>query len=398
MPRKVAAAASTASTATLSDRTQDDLANKLKRFRRESGAADENPVESSSAALTTAAAPAAPSAASPPSAAKRRKVQTAKSPSASASSTAASAASTPAASQTESETPSDPRFPPPQTPPGSPSKGYGKAIEPPTYWRDQLEAIKVMRAAKNAPVDSMGCERCCDTTASAAVQRYQTLVSLMLSSQTKDEITYAATKRLIAHGLTPENIAKTEQDVIAELIKPVGFWRLKAGYIKETTAMLLRDYGGDIPDSIEGLCGLKGVGPKMAFIAMSSAWNKPVGIGVDTHVHRISNRLRWVRTETPEATRTHLQTWLPREHWAEINVLLVGLGQTICTPINPKCEQCKCASICPASSYRPRGPGAGAVRSLGSMLEAANEGSSSSSAASTAAAPAANVSAKSLEW
>jgi hypothetical protein len=108
--------------------------------------------------------------------------------------------------------------------------------------------------------------------------------------------------------------------------------------------------GGDIPDSVAGLCALKGVGPKMAFICMDAAWGRNVGIGVDTHVHRIANRLRWVATARPEATQAHLQTWLPRSEWGALNVLLVGYGQTVCKPVAPACAACVLRELCPEAS------------------------------------------------
>ena len=214
-------------------------------------------------------------------------------------------------------------------------------------WREQLDNIVKMREKRDAPVDSMGCERCSDTEAPPRIQRFQTLVSLMLSSQTKDQITHAATKRLLTIGFTPEIIAVTPVEKLSEVIYPVGFYRRKAEYIKAAAQTILDEYAGDIPDTVEKLCKLKGVGPKMAYIAMHAAWNKPVGIGVDTHVHRISNRLRWVKTETPEQTREALQSWMPEELWPSINILLVGFGQQTCQPVRPLCDGCLNQSICP---------------------------------------------------
>ena len=155
--------------------------------------------------------------------------------------------------------------------------------------------------------------------------------------------------RLKEYGCTPQHIIETDEEKIQELIKPVGFYRRKATYIKKTTQILLDEYDGDIPDTIEGLVKLPGVGPKMGYLILKVAWNKVDGIGVDVHVHRISNRLQWVNTKTPEETRVALESWLPRELWHEVNLLLVGFGQTICGS-SPKCEKCKLHSICPAST------------------------------------------------
>lgn len=120
-------------------------------------------------------------------------------------------------------------------------------------------------------------------------------------------------------------------------------------YIKRTTEILLDQYAGDIPKTIEDLCKLPGVGPKMGHLCMQVAWGEVSGIGVDTHVHRISNRLGWVRkqTKTPEETRVQLESWLPKEKWVEVNHILVGFGQEICQPVRPKCSGCLNKSICP---------------------------------------------------
>lgn len=219
----------------------------------------------------------------------------------------------------------------------------------PKDWKQLLNNIREMRQDRSATVDHQGCERTADLSAPPAVQRYQILVSLMLSSQTKDEITFEAMRKLKENDLTIENILKMSESDIGELIKPVGFWKKKSNYIKKATAICHNDYQDDIPATIEELVKLPGVGPKMAHITMNVAWNKLSGIGVDTHVHRISNRLGWVKkaTSIPEQTRIALESWLPREEWSEINVLLVGFGQQICLPVKPHCTKCLNAAICP---------------------------------------------------
>ncbi|XP_046434167.1 endonuclease III-like protein 1 isoform X1 [Neodiprion fabricii] len=219
----------------------------------------------------------------------------------------------------------------------------------PADWRVILDNILEMRKNHTAPVDSMGCHMCSDPNANPSDARFQVLVALMLSSQTKDEVTHAAMKKLKSHGCTPGNIKITSKETLGQLIYPVGFWRRKAEYIKKTTDILLQQYGGDIPKTVEGLCKLPGVGPKMAHLCMQVAWGEASGIGVDTHVHRISNRLGWVRkpTKTPEQTRVQLQSWLPKEKWVEVNYILVGFGQEICLPVRPKCSDCLNVNICP---------------------------------------------------
>lgn len=122
-------------------------------------------------------------------------------------------------------------------------------------------------------------------------------------------------------------------------------------YLKLASAMLQSEFGGDIPDSVEGLVRLPGVGPKMAHLAMDIAWDRVSGIGVDTHVHRISGRLGWIKkpAKNPEETRKALEEWLPRELWSEINWLLVGFGQQVCLPVNPLCSVCLNQHSCPSA-------------------------------------------------
>ncbi|XP_069427137.1 endonuclease III-like protein 1 isoform X11 [Ovis canadensis] len=221
----------------------------------------------------------------------------------------------------------------------------------PQDWRQQLDNIRTMRSGKDAPVDQLGAEHCFDPSASPKVQRYQVLLSLMLSSQTKDQVTAGAMQRLRARGLTVDSILQTDDSTLGTLIYPVGFWRSKVKYIKQTTAILQQRYGGDIPASVAELVALPGVGPKMAHLAMAVAWGTVSGIAVDTHVHRIANRLRWTKeaTRSPEETRRALEEWLPRELWREINGLLVGFGQQTCLPVRPRCQACLNRALCPAA-------------------------------------------------
>ncbi|NXO48152.1 NTH protein, partial [Aramus guarauna] len=221
----------------------------------------------------------------------------------------------------------------------------------PRDWRQQLERIREMRRNRDAPVDEMGVQKCYDSSAPPQVMRYQVLLSLMLSSQTKDQVTSAAMLRLRQHGLTVDSILQMDDATLGQIIYPVGFWRNKVKYIKQTTAILKQKYGGDIPRTVEELVQLPGVGPKMAHLAMNIAWDNVSGIAVDTHVHRITNRLKWVKKETryPEETRVALEDWLPRDLWSEINWLFVGFGQQTCLPVNPRCNECLNQDICPAA-------------------------------------------------
>ncbi|XP_072028683.1 endonuclease III-like protein 1 [Amphiura filiformis] len=226
----------------------------------------------------------------------------------------------------------------------------------PCQWHEMLDNIREMRKHKDAPVDSMGAEKICDEEASPKIFRYQVLLSLLLSSQTKDQVTSAAMTKLKAHGCTVDNILKTPQNKIEQLIYPVGFFKRKAEYIKKTTRILKDKYDSDIPPTLKELIKLPGIGPKMAHIIMDVAWKQVTGIGVDTHVHRISNRLKWVKktTTNPEDTRVALESWLPRDLWSEVNVLLVGFGQQTCLPVGPKCSECINRQICPYGQSQNR--------------------------------------------
>ncbi|XP_046556598.1 endonuclease III-like protein 1 [Haliotis rubra] len=238
------------------------------------------------------------------------------------------------------------------------TKSYNREVQvkrekwEPPKWRNQLSNIYQMRSKRNAPVDTMGCDVISDTRAAPEVFRYQVLLSLMLSSQTKDQVTSAAMAKLRQHGCNIDNILGTSDDKLGQLIYPVGFWRRKVEYIKRTSEILKTQYEKDIPGSVQDLCKLPGVGPKMAHLVMKCAWNVMSGIGVDTHVHRITNRLHWFKkpTKQPEQTRIALEEWLPREHWHEINHLLVGFGQQTCLPVGPKCHQCLNQKICPSAA------------------------------------------------
>ncbi|XP_058142627.1 endonuclease III-like protein 1 [Dasypus novemcinctus] len=221
----------------------------------------------------------------------------------------------------------------------------------PRDWRQQLANIRTMRSEKDAPVDQLGAEHCYDPSAPPKVRRYQVLLSLMLSSQTKDQVTAGAMQRLRARGLSVDSVLQMDDSTLGALIYPVGFWRSKVKYIKQTSAILQQRYGGDIPASVAELVALPGVGPKMAHLAMAVAWGTVSGIAVDTHVHRIANRLRWTKRETkaPEETRSALEEWLPRELWGQINGLLVGFGQQTCLPVRPRCQTCLNRALCPAA-------------------------------------------------
>ncbi|KAL6875697.1 hypothetical protein ACP4OV_013210 [Aristida adscensionis] len=245
----------------------------------------------------------------------------------------------------------------------SSSKAEPSLVVAPDKWEAVLTGIKNMRVSGEAPVDTKGCEKA-GSLLPPKERRFAVLISTMMSSQTKDEVTHAAVERLSVNGLLdPDAIVRTDEATLANLIKPVGFYQRKAQFIKEASKICLERFGGDIPDSLNELLALRGVGPKMAHLVMSIAWKNTQGICVDTHVHRISNRLGWVfregtkqKTTTPEQTRMSLEKWLPKDEWEPINPLLVGFGQTICTPLRPKCGICGINNLCPSAFKESSSP------------------------------------------
>ncbi|XP_020555016.1 endonuclease III homolog 1, chloroplastic isoform X2 [Sesamum indicum] len=208
---------------------------------------------------------------------------------------------------------------------------YGKdssfppSTHTPANWEKVLEGIRTMRSSENAPVDSMGCEKAG-------------------SSLPPKELFSGFFKTICL-----------QQKPLSKPMK-VGFYSRKASNMKKIAKICLSKYDGDIPSTLEGLLQLPGIGPKMAHLVMNVGWNNVQGICVDTHVHRICNRLGWVsrpgtkqKTSTPEETRESLQLWLPKEEWVPINPLLVGFGQTICTPLRPRCGICTISGFCPSA-------------------------------------------------
>jgi endonuclease-3 len=175
---------------------------------------------------------------------------------------------------------------------------------------------------------------------------FHILVSTMISLRTKDEVTSAASERLLSRAPTAHKLARLGQKKIAELIYPAGFYNTKAQNLKSMAEVLVGRYAGRVPESMEQLLELPGVGRKTANLVRNLGYGLD-GICVDTHVHRISNRLGWVRTKTPEQTESALEEFLPRRYWIPINELLVRFGQTVCAPVSPFCSRCPIAAHCP---------------------------------------------------
>lgn len=170
------------------------------------------------------------------------------------------------------------------------------------------------------------------------------LISCILSLRTNDKTTYPATLRMLKLGHTPEEISKADVKELEKAIFPVGFYKNKAEQIIELSKVLVEKYDSKTPDTIEELIKFKGVGRKTANLVLSRGFNKPA-ICVDVHVHRIFNRLGYLKTDTPDETEFALRKKLPQKFWIDINALLVTHGQNVCKPIKPLC------GVCPISIY-----------------------------------------------
>ncbi|HSB44163.1 MAG TPA: endonuclease III [Nitrospira sp.] len=174
---------------------------------------------------------------------------------------------------------------------------------------------------------------------------FRILISCLLSLRTKDKTTSEASARLFALAQTPSALLKLPLKKIEKVIYPVGFYRTKAKSIHAICRRLLDVYGGKVPDSIDELVTLSGVGRKTANLVVTVGYRKP-GICVDIHVHRISNRWGYVKSKTPEETEAALRRKLPKQYWITFNDLLVPYGQNLCQPVSPYCSQCKLTEFC----------------------------------------------------
>lgn len=184
-----------------------------------------------------------------------------------------------------------------------------------------------------------------ETMASMEREPFKVLISCILSLRTQDRTTGEASERLFRLASTPEDMARLSVKEIERAIYPVGFYRVKAKRIKELSKTIVERYGSMVPDSIEELLKLKGVGRKTANLVVTLGYNKP-GICVDTHVHRITNRIGIVNTRRPEETEQELRRLLPKKYWIELNGILVAFGQGICKPISPHCSICSISRYC----------------------------------------------------
>jgi len=201
-----------------------------------------------------------------------------------------------------------------------------------------LRVIRKQAPTWNAPVLTL--------MAAEKGDPFLTLIGCILSLRTKDETTAVAAPRLFARANTPRAMLELSADEIAKVIYPVGFYRTKANVVLGICRDLIDRFDGEVPDEIDDLVTLKGVGRKTANLVVTESFKKP-GICVDTHVHRISNRWGLVKAATPDKTEIALREVLRRRYWIEYNSLLVAFGQTLCQPVSPWCSKCPIAKRCP---------------------------------------------------
>jgi len=175
---------------------------------------------------------------------------------------------------------------------------------------------------------------------------FEILIATMMSARTKDEVTEVSANRLFSEYKTAQQLSTVSTKKLEKLIYPVGFYKTKAKNIVQISKNILSDFNGKVPNTVEELTTLPGVGLKTAALVLAEGFGIDE-ICVDTHVHSISNRLGFVKTHTPEQTYYALKKILPKQYWRKINFLMVSYGKTICVPVSPKCSECKINKICP---------------------------------------------------
>jgi len=175
---------------------------------------------------------------------------------------------------------------------------------------------------------------------------FTTLISCILSLRTKDEVTEKASIKLLKDYDTPQKLIKISEKKIQELIYPVGFYKTKSIRIKEISKTLIEKYNGSVPEKFDDLMKLRGVGRKTANIVMVYGFNKKNYIPIDTHCHRIPNRIGWIKTKNPEETEKELMKIMPKKYWTDFNNLFVKFGQMICLPTSPLCSKCPIENYC----------------------------------------------------
>jgi len=217
-------------------------------------------------------------------------------------------------------------------------------------WKTHFDNIVKMQKEIVAPVDDMGCDKLMNAKDSARDQRFQILMSLLFSSQTKDPVNAACLERFHSNKWANiESCLSQSEDSLAKIITPVSFYRTKAKNLKKIAHILKTEYDSDIPKTLDGLVSLPGIGFKMAHLIMNAAWGLQTGIAVDVHVHRTVNRLKWFPKiiEKPNDMMVALENHLPKEYWVDLNHKMVAFGQTRCFAKSPDCTGCLNYEICP---------------------------------------------------
>lgn len=219
------------------------------------------------------------------------------------------------------------------------------------YWRRKCplsnkgHMLKILKTLKLIEKQIKGCNIPSVTKISQKKDPYQVLISCILSLRTKDKTTIQASQRLFKVADNAKGMIKLRYKDIEKLIYPVGFYRNKSKIVLDVSIRILDEHAGRVPDKLEELLKFKGVGRKTANLVLGLGYNIPA-ICVDTHVHRITNRLGWVTTKAPEETEEELKKIVPRTHWIKLNTLLVAFGQNICLPISPFCSKCYVYKFC----------------------------------------------------
>lgn len=229
----------------------------------------------------------------------------------------------------------------------TPSTRRARALAPPTVSQANQERIERIMQKLSRAVDGMSAPAIEKISAVQRKDPFKILIGTLLSARTQDATTHAATTRLFRAARTPRTVGALALDEIERLIFPVGFYRNKAVFAKATSKALVSRFGGRVPQTLEELVTLPGVGRKTANLVMILAFASEKNICVDTHVHRLSNRLGWVRTRDPLETEKALYEVLPERWWKHVNRYLVTWGQNVCRPIRPRCRACVLAPDCP---------------------------------------------------
>jgi endonuclease-3 len=226
----------------------------------------------------------------------------------------------------------------------SPAAAAARAIEPVATGRAEPTMVLTLLGRAIRAFEEPAVEKISEDTRE---DPFQVLIATMLSAQTRDAVTAAASERIFRAARTPRTMGALPTATIQKLIYPVSFYRNKARHVKAACRQIVDRFGGRVPATMEELLTLPGVGLKTANLVLILSHASRENICVDTHVHRIANRMGWVRTRTPEQTEQALYRVVPRRYWPRVNLYLVTWGQNVCRPVYPRCAACVLSRICP---------------------------------------------------